>query len=736
MSKLQMIESYVFELAERITRFYIHLEQVRLQYYPDNKIDIKDSSIFIKGYKNSLMKMAEMACEISKIDETKINDHSCEEIMASIRQIQWTIADLHVKWLGNLPRPSEPRELKRFRRIIKSQVIKLGLNNQLSDRKIFIFITEEISEIVYAEDFIKEFNATAMNIRVAAFNLIIKPLTNTNITPLGIDTEYDSKHNIFITIPRMDMNNPCRWPTLIHEVAHSIYGDLYANDTILKNFNSSLEENQALFVNSLEVKFNLEAWLIECWCDIFACLSMGPAFWFSQYSTFIFNESLSIKNQTHPPALFRLKLIRSILSHRFPNMFTPIFDAEISNCIKIVAFFNNQHDNSLDSYEELNVRNFFKEYYLKYFLREDTELNEKLKSVFQHSDQIKKEVIEQLVEQLKMGLPIPSKKVSDNPNYKEEFSSIQEIILSAWLYRNSEFKKTILDDLRLLNDPFDEKYQSAISRFEATILKKFQKFDDCILRSIQVSEWVDLYTDEETDDSNKNKFVNLEGSFHSDNLLIDNEINSYIHNGDIKIIPIIDYSRQVSSTSFDIRLGTSFQLFLPNQSGIVDFYKEGDAELIDQSKMIDLDFMEPIIISPGQFVLGHSMEYFRFPKTIACELDGRSSFARLGLEIHMTAGFIDPGYEGVITFEMFNAGPNAIKLFPGVRIGQLRFIQINKPQYSYKDKHQAKYNNFFAHNTSLQFKDIEVEKVKKKIEKEERKRKELEEESDKKRKEN
>jgi len=132
---------------------------------------------------------------------------------------------------------------------------------------------------------------------------------------------------------------------------------------------------------------------------------------------------------------------------------------------------------------------------------------------------------------------------------------------------------------------------------------------------------------------------------------------------------------------------------------------------IHNSKMIDLDFLESITISPGQFILGHSMEYLKLPPKIAGQVEGRSSFARLGLQIHMTASFIDPGFEGVLTFEIYNAGPNPIKLYPGLRIAQLRFFNGNSPVIPYNRNLDAKYSGLLTHNDSKQFNDYEMIKI-------------------------
>jgi dCTP deaminase len=102
------------------------------------------------------------------------------------------------------------------------------------------------------------------------------------------------------------------------------------------------------------------------------------------------------------------------------------------------------------------------------------------------------------------------------------------------------------------------------------------------------------------------------------------------------------------------------------------------------------------------------MEYIKLPPYICANLEGRSSFARLGIEIHMTAGFIDPGFEGVLTLEIYNAGPSTVKLYPGMRIGQLRFEKTEIPEKTYDKKNDVKYKGFLEHNMSRQNFDYEV----------------------------
>ncbi len=97
------------------------------------------------------------------------------------------------------------------------------------------------------------------------------------------------------------------------------------------------------------------------------------------------------------------------------------------------------------------------------------------------------------------------------------------------------------------------------------------------------------------------------------------------------------------------------------------------------------------VLHPGEFVLASTLEYFRFPRDIAGRLEGRSSLGRLGLQVHATAGFVDPGYDGNLTFELINSGNLPIRIAPGFRLGQICFFPVSDVQVMYAEKPHAKY---------------------------------------------
>lgn len=716
--KAETLNVYLFEFVERICRYYLHLEDVKIEFYlRDNSNDsnIKDKLNFLESYTECLTKLIELAVSIRKL--MKIDNTKNNEIANLIKQGIQCLANLHEK-LNHLPRPTEPITLKRFSRIIKKHIINLEQDKQIS-----IYSSENIGDSAYASDPLKDFKNQELSEIIDVFNKIV----NGEQSHKKIEYLNENPKNIFhITIPRIDATNPCRWPTLIHEVAHHVMDESFFNDKdILSNFNEYIEGNEN-FEEQKKVldriannNISLNHWLTECWCDLFATVVMGPSFWFSQYEAFIFEGNFN-KSRTHPPALFRMNLIYKILSHRLKGtLFNELKDniKQIEMVFEYFDYQNIDNFNNNDDIRELFL--YFKDFYFRHFFTiknsqltlDSDSLNKKIEPLIKYSNNIKGDVINKLVDSLKENFPIASKRINEI-TLKEEPTYLQESLLAGWIYRNSIFKVKILEAL----DKFEYNEQNDFfNMLDNEIIILFKRFDDSILRSIQVSEWFDLLN---KDNSNSIDYTKLDQKSTRNNIysiLVDYEIYGLLKSKKIIITPLINVPDQLGSTSFDIRLGTSFQIFYPNRFGIINTNENFVVPENDNSKSIDLDWLESITITPGQFILGHSMEYIQLPNNISAEVEGRSSFARLGLEIHMTAGFIDPGYSGVITFEIFNAGPNPILLYPGTRIAQLRFFSINEPVKDYSKKSTAKYKSLLRHHNSLLVQDSEMELINKEI---------------------
>jgi len=108
---------------------------------------------------------------------------------------------------------------------------------------------------------------------------------------------------------------------------------------------------------------------------------------------------------------------------------------------------------------------------------------------------------------------------------------------------------------------------------------------------------------------------------------------------------------------------------------------------------VEVSDLQPFYLHPGEFALAATLEYIHVPYDLGCRLEGRSSWGRLGLLVHATAGFIDPGFSGNVTFELYNAGRLPIELKPGFRMAQLCFIELSDPPgIPYDKRPESKYH--------------------------------------------
>jgi dCTP deaminase len=154
------------------------------------------------------------------------------------------------------------------------------------------------------------------------------------------------------------------------------------------------------------------------------------------------------------------------------------------------------------------------------------------------------------------------------------------------------------------------------------------------------------------------------------------------------VMPLLDRG-QIGSASIDLRLGTEFIEVERLANEMIDPFAEDVPKVgTDRSTVIGLG--ESLILHPGQFVLGCSLEFIRLPSHLAGQVLGRSSWGRLGLVV-ATAVTVQPGFAGVLTLELENLGTVPIKLYPGLRIAQLSVWRLGEPTSKPYFKKDAKY---------------------------------------------
>ena len=156
-------------------------------------------------------------------------------------------------------------------------------------------------------------------------------------------------------------------------------------------------------------------------------------------------------------------------------------------------------------------------------------------------------------------------------------------------------------------------------------------------------------------------------------LLSDRDILAAQSAGHISLDPWTP--EMVQPASIDVRLDRYFRLFNNHAYTYVD-PAENQGALTEQFEVAP---DEPWILHPGEFALGSTWEYVKLDPSIAARLEGKSSLGRLGILTHSTAGFIDPGFEGHITLELSNVSTLPVKLWPGMKIGQMCFFQLSSP---------------------------------------------------------
>jgi dCTP deaminase len=155
-------------------------------------------------------------------------------------------------------------------------------------------------------------------------------------------------------------------------------------------------------------------------------------------------------------------------------------------------------------------------------------------------------------------------------------------------------------------------------------------------------------------------------------VLSDKTIREQLAAGRIEIDPYDPALLQPSSV--DVRVDRYFRVFRNSRYPYIDVKQEQE----DLTEMVEVGD-EPFILHPGEFVLGSTLERVKLPDDLVARLEGKSGLGRLGLLIHSTAGFIDPGWDGHVTLELSNVANLPITIYPGMKIGQISFMQMTEP---------------------------------------------------------
>lgn len=153
-------------------------------------------------------------------------------------------------------------------------------------------------------------------------------------------------------------------------------------------------------------------------------------------------------------------------------------------------------------------------------------------------------------------------------------------------------------------------------------------------------------------------------------ILSDRSIREALAAGRIEIDPLDE--RCIQPSSVDLHVDRLFRVFRNHTMSVIDV----KLELTDLTELVEIPEDGVFILHPGEFVLGSTSERVRLPDDLVARLEGKSSLGRLGLLIHSTAGFVDAGWDGHLTLELSNVANLPITLYPGMKIGQISFLQM------------------------------------------------------------
>jgi len=156
-------------------------------------------------------------------------------------------------------------------------------------------------------------------------------------------------------------------------------------------------------------------------------------------------------------------------------------------------------------------------------------------------------------------------------------------------------------------------------------------------------------------------------------VLSDKTIRDEIEKGRILVEPFEDSA--VQPASVDLRLGSKFRVFRSHRLQVIDV-KQPMEEL---TELVEVDEVTPFVLHPGEFALGVTFESVTLPNDVVGRLDGKSSLGRLGLVVHSTAGFVDPGWEGNLTLELSNLSNLPINLYAYMKVSQISFMRLTTP---------------------------------------------------------
>jgi dCTP deaminase len=192
-------------------------------------------------------------------------------------------------------------------------------------------------------------------------------------------------------------------------------------------------------------------------------------------------------------------------------------------------------------------------------------------------------------------------------------------------------------------------------------------------------------------------------------ILSDRDIKAAIASGRVSIEGWNENDLHIHASSMDLHLSSTFKVYEHSKFAVLD--PRNMESFRNNMRTIVVENGEPFMVQPGEFVLGVTTEKISVPDDLVVRVEGRSSLGRLGIIVHSTAGFVDPGFSGTITLEISNLNRLPIALYPGMRICQLAFTQMTSPaETPYNKKAFSKYQGQVLPEESKLASDPEFQK--------------------------
>jgi dCTP deaminase len=188
-------------------------------------------------------------------------------------------------------------------------------------------------------------------------------------------------------------------------------------------------------------------------------------------------------------------------------------------------------------------------------------------------------------------------------------------------------------------------------------------------------------------------------------ILSDRSIREQLAAGRIQIDPFD--ADAVQPSSVDLHVDRTFRTFHNARYPYIDVKRE----MADLTEVTEVEDDTPFILHPGEFVLGSTLERVKLPNDLVARLEGKSSLGRLGLLIHSTAGYVDPGWDGYLTLELSNVANLPITIYPSMKIGQISFFQLTtEAEHPYgSTAHKSKYQGQRGPTASRFFEEFSAE---------------------------